>query len=492
LLALASCVAWAAPARAYETEVDASIAAQYYTLSSPWGDPELRRRRYTETLGLAVWNIQGQDDPRGPRLSFQSRLRLDADFGQSSAERALGNPAYIPGLELAPLDLMYAYLEGQRYLDGYLGFRLGRQYVFDTLGFWSFDGGLVTLSTPANLVFEAYAGLEQRGGGLPTFGTRRFEAQGVYRGDRYGYDPGYYPLFLDESKVAPAAGLAIEASGFGILHSRLSYRKVINRDEVNVSPYLDLGGGQYFLSGNRTSSERIGYSLRADSASIGALNGSVVYDFYNQLFSQYALGASAYVSSRTTLGVSFDRYTPTFDGDSIFNWFSHSPSTSALGRADVRFSRRLQASLSGGVRWFETEGDPGSYAANPDPTQKERLLDVSLDAGASYDYGRGSLALRGGGETGKRGHRLGADATGRRRFGARYDGMCVLSLWDWSDALRPERDATSFGYVLGAGVTPGPNFFARSRFGLELEHQMNRVVGQRFRALLTLDLTVLK
>ena len=44
----------AAEARAYETEVDASIAAQYYTLYSPWGDPEVRRRRYTETLGLSV------------------------------------------------------------------------------------------------------------------------------------------------------------------------------------------------------------------------------------------------------------------------------------------------------------------------------------------------------------------------------------------------------------------------------------------------------
>ena len=94
LAGIASALGVAAPARAYETEVDASISAQYYTLSSPWGDPELRRRRYTETLGLAVWNIQGEDNPRGPRLSFQSRLRLDADFGQSSAERELrfGSP----------------------------------------------------------------------------------------------------------------------------------------------------------------------------------------------------------------------------------------------------------------------------------------------------------------------------------------------------------------------------------------------------------------
>jgi len=492
LAGVAARVRWAPPARAYETEVDAAIAAQYSTFSSPWGDPEVRRRRYTETLGLAVWNIQGQDDPRGPRLSFQSRLRLDADFGQSSAERSIGNTHYIPGLQQAPLDLMYAYLEGQRYLNGYLGFRLGRQYVFDPLGFWSFDGGLVTLNTPANLLFEAYAGLEQRGGGLPTFGTRRFEAQGVYRGDRTGFDAGYYPLFLDESKVAPAAGLAVEATGCGVLHSRLSYRKVINRDEVNVSPFLDLGNGQYYLSGNRTSSERIGYSLRADSSKVGALNGSVVYDFYNQIFSQYAVSADAYISSRVTAGLSFDRYTPTFDGDSIFNWFSHSPTTSALARGDLRFSRRFSATLSGGVRWFETEGSSHSYASNPDLSKTGRLFDVSVDGNARYDNGRDSLGLRGGGETGKRGHRLGGDLSGRRRFSTRYDAMCVLSLWDWSDALRPDRDATSFGYVVGAGVTPGPNFFARSRFGLEVEHEMSRIVGQRFRALLTLDLTVLK
>src|SRR5688572_7476109 len=197
--------------RAYEAEVDASIDAQYYTAQSPWGDPLLRRRRYTETLGLSVWNIQGQDSPRGARLSFQSRMRLDADFGQSSAERRLNSEQYIPGLEEAPLDLMYAYLEGERYFNGYLGFRVGRQYLFDTLGFWSFDGALVSLSTPVDLTLEAYAGFEQRGGGMPTFGTRRFEQQGVYRGDRYGYEANYYPLFLEEAALAPAAGLAIEA-----------------------------------------------------------------------------------------------------------------------------------------------------------------------------------------------------------------------------------------------------------------------------------------
>jgi hypothetical protein len=489
---VASVLVLPAVANGYEAEVDASIDAQYYTLQSPWGEPLVRRRRYTETLGLAVWNIQGEQDARGARLSFQSRMRLDADFGQSSAERRLSSEQYIPGLEEAPLDLMYAYLEGERYFDGYVGFRVGRQYVFDTLGFWSFDGALVSLSTPANLTFEGYAGFEQRGGGLPTFGTRRFEQQGVYRGDRYGYEANYYPSFLEEAALAPAAGLAVEAAAFGVLHSRLSYRKVINRDEVNVSPFVDAGEGQYFLSGDRVSSERVGYSLRASSAKVGALNGSVVYDFYNQLFSEYGVIADGYLTSKITVGASFERYTPTFDGDSIFNWFSHSPTTSALGRAEVRFSRRLDATLSGGVRWFETEGDPDGYATSPDLEKTARLFDVSLDGGLRYDLGNASVGIRGGGETGERGHRLGGDLTARRRFGSRWDGLCVLSLWDWSDGLRQDRDATSFGYVLGAGLTPAPTFFSRSRLGVEFEHEMNRVIGQRFRALLTLDFTVLK
>ncbi len=495
----AGLIGLARPALAYEAEVDASLDAQSYTYQSPWGDPLVRRRRFTETLGLAVWNLQGEPDPRGARLSFQSRMRLDADFGHSPGERSLRSTNFVPGLEEAPLDLMYAYLEGERLFRGYFGFRLGRQYVIDTLGFWSFDGGLVSLSTPGGLRFEAYAGFEQRGGGLPTFGTRRFEAQGVYRGDRYGFESDQWPMFLEEAALAPALGLAVDATGFGVLHSRLSYRKVINRDEVNVSPFVDAGNGQYFLSGDRTSSERLGYSVRADSAGLGALGGSVVYDFYSQLLSQYAAQIDAYVTPKLSLGASFERYTPTFDGDSIWNWFSHSPTTSLLGRGELRFTRALAATLSSGVRWFETEGDPNalperiSPPAAADREVTGRLLDTSLDAGLRLGLGRSNLALRGGGETGERGHRLGGDLTARRSFGSgRYDGLCVVSVWDWSDALRPDRDATSLGYVLGAGLTPRPSFFARSRLGLEFEHEMNRLVGQRFRVLATLDFTVLK
>ena len=92
-------------------------------------------------------------------------------------------------------------------------------------------------------------------------------------------------------------------------------------------------------------------------------------------------------------------------------------------------------------------------------------------------------------ELGKRGHRVGGDVTTTKEFdNGYYDALVVLSVYDWADELRPNRDATSFTYVLGGGVTP----FDRTRFGVEWEHSMNRLVGQRFRVLATLDLTVMK
>src|SRR6185295_20359055 len=100
-------------------------------------------------------------------------------------------------------DLMMAYVEGRGYADGLVGFRLGRQYVVDALGFWSFDGGLVRLTTPAYFTVEGYGGFEQRGG-LPLLATSRFEADGVYRGDRTSMGLVTWPAYLDEARLAPA------------------------------------------------------------------------------------------------------------------------------------------------------------------------------------------------------------------------------------------------------------------------------------------------
>jgi hypothetical protein len=479
-------------ARAYETEVDATFDAQFYSLQSPYGSPLLQRRRYTQTLALNLYDLQTDRVPLGPSLTFKSRLRLDSDFGQRPEERDPDSSSYVPGLAEAPLDIMYAYLEGQRYLNGYLGFRLGRQYVVDTLGFWSFDGADVMITTPAYVAVEAYAGFEQRGG-LPLLGTSRFEADGVSRGDRSGLTFGQSPSYLQESKLAPAFGFAVESTGVHFLHSRFTYRKVINRDAVLVSPFLDNGGGLTFATGDRTSSERLGYSLRADKSNLGAAMGSVVYDLYNQRVSQYNAGLDWYASDRVVFGGNFEYFLPTFDADSIFNWFAHSGTTSVTGRADVAFSREFELAASGGMRMFTTEGAVSTYATTLNVNKTGRTYDYLGSLGGRYRFWSGSVALNTMAESGDAGHRYGGDVTCRKSYdGGYYDSLTVLSLYDWADALRADRAATSFSYVLGAGISPNFMLFSKGRFGVEWDHTMNHLVGQRFRVLATLDFSVLR
>jgi len=483
-----------ATARAYEADVDSSFTGQWYTLSSPYGEPLVRRRRYTQMLGLTLYDLQGDFVPGGPQLSFKSRMRIDADFGQSSSERNPGDDGrYVPGLRQAPLDLMYAYLEGRRYFGGWFGFRLGRQYVTDMLGWWSFDGGMVRLTTPAFFQVEAYGGFEQRGG-LPMLSTSRFEGDGVYRGERSALESNQWPGYLSESKPAPAYGFAVESSGVQWLHGRLSYRKVMNRDTVVVSPFPDAQNRYTVVGGNRVSSEKLGYSARLEASALGSISGNFVYDLYNQVFSQYQGSLDWYATPRVDVGANYDYYLPTFDGDSIFNWFAHGGMQRAIVRTSWRIVPPLVVSAAGGVQLYSTDGNPDSYAtaaatpgATPVQTGNALLLDTVARVGGSYRWSDGSLALASLLQTGQTGHQAGADITTKRRFlGGFYDTLVIVSLYDWRDALRPGRNATSFTYVLGGGVSP----LRRMRFGVEWEHSMNRLVGQRFRALATLDVAV--
>ncbi|MCK6532310.1 MAG: hypothetical protein L6Q84_04985 [Polyangiaceae bacterium] len=484
------------PARAYEAEVAATSDAQFYTLRSPWGDPIVRRRRYTQALALSVYDIQGDFVPYGPQLAFRARLRLDADFGKERYETNPRQPGtFVPDLVQSPVDVMYAYLEGRNYLGGWVGFRAGRQYVTDSLGWWSFDGGLVRLTTPAYFQLEAYAGFEQRGGLPMLLGTERYASDGVYRGNRDELELNQAPYFLSESRLAPAFGVALESVGVHFVHGRLSYRKVINRDRVVVSPFPDTGGGFQRVGGDRVSSERIGYSVRATEPTLGAARGSLVYDFYNQVVSERALALDWYTTDQITVGADYDYYYPTFDGDSIWNWFTHSGMTTLLGRGEWRPSRRFDLALSSGVKVFETEGDSGTYGTveqqdrDPDRSETGRLSDWVVNLAGRHRWSDGSAGLRGATETGRRGHRVGGDVTLNQTFDqGLYDTLAIVSVYDWEDGLRPDRSATSFSYVAGGGIRP----FDETRIGLEWEHSTNRLVGQRYRLLATLDLTVLK
>ena len=491
-LVLPAVLGVARPARAYEAEVDATVDAQFYAVESPYGEPEIRRRRFTDTLGMALYDLQGESKPTGPSLTFRSRLRVDADLGQDPAERDPNSARFVPGVEQAPFDIMYAYLDGQRYLGGAFGFRIGRQYVTDVLGWWSFDGGLLAVDTPIFVRLETYAGFEQRSG-LPLLTTPRYQADGVARGDRDELRNDQWTSYLEQSSLAPAFGFALESIDLDWLHVRATYRRVINQDTVVVSPFADELGELTTIAKSRVSSEKLGATARFETSSLGAVYGSAVYDVYAGLFSDAAAGVEWYASSRTTAGLDLERIVPTFDGDSIFNWFSRAAQSSATARVDLTLSRRLRVGATGGVRLFETLGDPETFAANADESAITRELDPFGTLAGRYGWNDGSVSARAVAEIGATGHRVGGDVTTVKTYDAGYyDSRVVLSLYDFADALRPDRYATSFSYVLGFGVLPAIDRVSVSRIGVEWEHAMNRLVGQRYRVLATLDFSVLR
>jgi hypothetical protein len=481
-------------AHAVDAEVDSTLAAQAYEYSSPWGSPTVSRRRIMETLALGVYHLEG-GEPKigGPELSLQVRLRLDADPGVNQDERSYSatSNTFVPGLEVAPLDLMYAYLEGRRLFGGWVGFKLGRQYVTDALGWWAFDGGLVQLTTPAWFKVEAYGGFEERGGLL--LSTPRFEQQGMYRGDRSGFDVGIYPQF-QQAKLAPAFGAAIESSGVTWLHSRLDYRRVINQGSTYISEFPNAAGQYDLYTASRTSSEKIGYALDATLWSFAGAKGGLVYDLYNVFFSTWYANVDAYITQGLTVGADYEFFRPTFDNDSIFNFFTHNPMRTLTGRVSLDAGSHVDLSASGGMRSFTTDGDPNAANGGLRPTaaapgNRDQVSDSDVLANLAARYRSHSLRLgfRGLMETGDRGHREGADISGEHEWlGGRWLGEARLSLYDWKDNLRPDRSATSFGYVLGVGFRP--NRVARAL--VEFEHDMNSLVGQRFRLLALLNITV--
>lgn len=486
---------------AIEPEVTSDTAAQFYEVTSPDGQRVLSRRRFMTTLGVAGMDLLESDkikesDPLAPTLVFRARLRFDSDYGSSGEEaNRLSSETLVPGFQRAPVDLMYAYVEGRRFLKGFAGFKLGRQYVTDVLGWWSFDGGTFRVTTPYYLAVEAYGGLEQRGG-MP-FGSPRFERDGILRGSRTSYEQSLWTSY-QPARIAPAIGAAIESTGSSYAHSRLTYRRVYNTGESNVSMFDNGLRAPAQYDGTRVSSERLGYSLDGSLADVGGVKGGLVYDLYVKKLSQLFLSTDVYATRKLTLSADLDHFRPTFDGDSIWSFFVSGPSNDLGGRFAYDATDHLAVSGGGHVRMFENQTAPEPNLTSP--TSPNGLASsnvypddaVYLNGGANlaarYRYGRGNVSFRGAADGGGTGGRGGADVYADHTFASRYFVSTRVGAWAWRDSLRPDRSATSFGYVLGAGYIFSP----RSQTLVELEHDMNRVVGNRFRLMIWLTLAVTK
>lgn len=455
LLVLGFLVLLPGAAAAYDFTIDSRTALQAYDITGPGGSPSLSRKRILQSLRLGAYDFI-TPAPDSPHLSVVLALRLDSDFGIGSDEVDPDEVTtrYVPGLVQHDVDLTYGWIDGQGFLGGWLDFRLGRQFIVDPLGWSSFDGGLVRVQTPWFVRIEGHGGIQVRGGNPLSPST--FETDGTQRFPRGGLDPEVYPA-IDEPSLAPEWGLAIESTGVMWVHGRVSFREV--------------------QSEGRIQERRLGYTASVTPLDFVTARAAAVWDLHLGFVSEVNGGVEVEVAEPVVLGAEFVHFTPTFDGDSIWNFFPVEPMNDARLRMQLKLADGLEASALGFARLLSS--------ADPDPDVKK--ADVVTDLGGSASV-RGwnrvaEISGRVHGSDGFGGLRLGADAWAMRRlWNDRLAATLRLSVWRWTH--RTEGDTMAFAYVVG-----GEYRFSRpAKLLVELEHDIDDIVGNRFRLLALLDL----
>ena len=195
---------------------------------------------------------------------------------------------------------------------------------------------------------------------------------------------------------------------------------------------------------------------------------------------------------------------PTFDADSIWNFFAGEPMNDVGLRANVDATDQLSVAGGGHVRVFE-RADRAVRSR-----QRRRLLalaelrrraDVSTRRnGHPFDEG-GDLSARWRNGRDAR-QRCAAAATGATRATAwaatsrrstssrRATSLSARTgVWQWDDKLQPDREHDELQLRRSA---LGYRFAPRSQAMVEWEHDINGLVGQRFRLMLLLTLAVTK
>src|SRR5262249_23490025 len=138
----------------------------------------LGRRRFSETLALRIWDIGDFSlnrrishlPERGLRVSWQSYLRIDHDFGDYTNGRITTATFRRDAIDVIPeltesaigLDLLYGYLQLEGMFEDRLTLQIGRILADDGWGTTAYDGAAAKFELPQPIAISANAGLRVR------------------------------------------------------------------------------------------------------------------------------------------------------------------------------------------------------------------------------------------------------------------------------------------------------------------------------------------
>jgi hypothetical protein len=438
----------ATPAHAYEFWLRAQTVGQAYQLRDyRLFGPDLfqGRRRYTQTLALRIWDVgdlaaarrRARLPERGLRISWQSYLRVDHDFGTYTAGRIRLSPAVrrdaidvIPELADSVLgfQLLYGYLELAGMGDDRATLRAGRVLADDGWGTTGVDGGSLRVELPPPLAVTASGGLRVRAssplgvaayeldgtsgagcreyveGAAPGTGAwKLIDRDRAIRNTRLASDFEYCP----QREVAqPTVGVTIATSRLRRFGAELGYRRTWSRTvgiigDVDRFEFPDVGlypneSGQAPASGvnEERLHARVHGEFRAAGLALrpfGAARLSLLHAVVDR-----AEGGVRIERGRHAIEPAVEHFYPTFDGDSIWNAFSIEPTTDA--RLGYRYDGGVRATANAWLRRY-AGGGAGAYTGGLDASIERPLTPRwRVRADALWDDGYGGRRGGGGGE----------------------------------------------------------------------------------------------
>ncbi len=444
----------ATPAHAYEFWLRTRTIGQAYQLRSYrllGPDLFLGRRRYTQTLALRIFDVGNLSEARrrarlpdrGVRITWQSYLRIDHDFGSYSNGRIrltelMRRDAIdvIPELaeSVAELDLLYGHLEVTGIADDRVSLQLGRVLVDDGWGTSAIDGATARVELPdVPLAVKVASGLRVRA--ATPLGVSAYELDGTSGAGCREYVEGAMPgtgtwqLVDRDRRITntrlesdyeycpqrevwqPTIGAALVTSRTRGIGAELGYRRTWSSTVGLIGPADRLDFEDRGLYPNDfgqapergINEERLHARVHGELAA-GPLtirpHASARYSLLHATLDRADLGVRLQRGAHVVEPV-LEYFSPTFDGDSIFNVFAIEATADA--RVGYRYDGTVRATANG---WLRRYAGSVAYAGGLDASVERVLTDrwrARLDG--QWDDGYGGRRVGGGGEAAWRARR---------------------------------------------------------------------------------------